>query len=429
MEFLKLLLPRSDEPQPAETDHKPYPSAFAILGGHPTVSIDVPVTLAFLALYIACGIAHISIHHLNSKRGHKFHLSGLTFDFCLARTLWAAKPNSVHIAITSEILVNAGTVMLFAINAMFSQRIIRAVHPKFGWNKYLRWFFIFFYSSIVIVVTMNITSLVTYHYTLNPKVMKQCRDIQLFGICWYTFLAIFPVPFVGIGCAIPSSAHVEKFGTGRFRSKALLVCLAAFVLTLGTGFRAVTAFFERPLDNPAWFHRRGSFYFFVFTVEIMVIIIYAIVRVDRRFHVPDGSKGPGDYGGPKMHEENIGSLDALMWDEEVFECPSCSHRSSMRTSLVLSRATRASSFNGSQLHITTTRPQSQSGPPAPASPLMQSHSPLGQEAPLIPMSQPMTQNDWDVPGISQADVQYPRPLVHPQHDDRIEYIPHQKSAP
>jgi len=87
----------------------------AILGGHPTIELDVPVSLAFLAMYIACGIAHISIHHLNSKRGHKFHLSGLTFDFCLARTctcimriVLATRPNNVHIEITSEIFVNAG---------------------------------------------------------------------------------------------------------------------------------------------------------------------------------------------------------------------------------------------------------------------------------------------------------------------------------
>ncbi|KAH0557074.1 hypothetical protein GP486_005138 [Trichoglossum hirsutum] len=314
------------------------------------------------------------------------------------------------------------TVMLFAINAIFSQRIMRAVHPNFGWNKYLGYFFVFFYSSIIIVVSMNITSLVTYHYTLNPKVMERCRDIQLFGICWYTFLAIFPVFFVGIGCAVPASAHVEKFGTGRFRTKALLVCLAAVILTLGTAFRAGTAFFERPLDDPAWFHSKACFYTFVFTVEIIVIIIYAIVRVDRRFHIPDGSKGPGDYGGPKMHEDNVGSLDALMWGDEIFECPSCSHRSSMRTSLVLPRGTRTSSFNGSQLHIQTTRPHSQSGPPAPASPLAQAPSPLNQEAPLVPYN---PSEGLEVAGIARTDLQQPRPLlshVQPQQGDRFEHV-------
>jgi hypothetical protein len=323
--------------------------------------------------------------------------------------------------------------MLFAINAMFSQRIIRAVHPNFGWNKYINWFFAFFYTSIIIVVSMNITSLVTYHYTLNPSVMEKCRQIQLFGICWYTFLAIFPIPYVGIGCAVPSSTHVEKFGTGRFRSKAMLVCLAALILTIGTAFRAITAFFERPVAHPAWFQSKACFYTFVFTLEIIVIIIYAIVRVDRRFHVPDGSKGPGDYAGPKV-EENIGSLDALMWDEEVFECPSCSHRSSMRTSLVLSRATRTSSYNNSQLHIQTIRPQSLSSQPVTASPLGQNHSSLSHEASFIPSGPPVNQGECtEAPGVSPFDLhppQQPQPVVlheESHQDDRIEPISAEKS--
>ncbi|KAI9787476.1 MAG: hypothetical protein M1839_000005 [Geoglossum umbratile] len=325
------------------------------------------------------------------------------------------------------------TVMLFAINAIFSQRIMRAVHPNFGWNKYLGWFFVFFYTSIIIVVSMNITSLVTYHYTLNPSVMLKCRNIQLFGICWYTFLAIFPLFFVPIGCAVPASTQVEKFGTGRFRSKAMLVCLASFILTIGTSFRMITAFFERPITQPAWFHSKACFYGFIFTVEIIVIIVYGIVRVDRRFHVPDGSKRPGDYSSVNLHKTD---RDSYMWGEEIFECPSCSQRTSMRSSLVISRTNRTSSFNGSQLHISS-RPRSQSGtsgPPVPASPLHNTSSPLAQEAPLLPSSPPLNQGDWaEVPGIALSDgqPQQPVPLAHgqQQHNDRIEFAPPQRSSP
>jgi hypothetical protein len=152
--------------------------------------------------------------------------------------------------------------------------------------------------------------------------------------------------------------------------------------------------------------------------------------VDQRFHVPDGSKGPGDYGGPKM-EENMGSLEALMWDEEVFECPSCSHRSSMRTSLVLPRDSRISSYNNSQSNIQAIRPQSQSGQPVTPSPLWQTHS-LSHEAPLVPFSPLMSQSDWAELRIASSDVSYPQ---HPQalvvhggahQDDRAELIPPQR---
>lgn len=40
------------------------------------------------------------------------------------------------------------------------------------------------------------------------------------------------------------------------------------------------------------------FYFFNFTVEIIVVYLFAAVRIDLLFYVPDGSKGPGDYSRP-----------------------------------------------------------------------------------------------------------------------------------
>jgi hypothetical protein len=34
---------------------------------------------------------------------------------------------------------------------------------------------------------------------------------------------------------------------------------------------------------------------FNFGVEILTVYLYAIMRVDRRFHIPDGARGPGSY--------------------------------------------------------------------------------------------------------------------------------------
>jgi len=48
-------------------------------------------------------------------------------------------------------------------------------------NKSIK-FNYFFYSSIIIIVSINITSLITYYYTLNPDIMLKFRNIQLFGI-------------------------------------------------------------------------------------------------------------------------------------------------------------------------------------------------------------------------------------------------------
>ncbi|KAJ8112869.1 hypothetical protein OPT61_g4866 [Boeremia exigua] len=45
---------------------------------------------------------------------------------------------------------------------------------------------------------------------------------------------------------------------------------------------------------PGYFHK-AAFYVVNFAVEIVVVALYAGMRVDRRFWVPDGAKGPGSY--------------------------------------------------------------------------------------------------------------------------------------
>lgn len=56
-------------------------------GGVPMPLPDVPVTAVFLVLFILGAFTHITIYRTNSKRGHKFLLSDLMFDFCMIRTL------------------------------------------------------------------------------------------------------------------------------------------------------------------------------------------------------------------------------------------------------------------------------------------------------------------------------------------------------
>ena len=58
--------------------------------------------------------------------------------------------------------------------------------------------------------------------------------------------------------------------------------------------------------EPAYFHR-GWFYFMNFGIEILVVYMYAIMRVDLRFWIPNGAKGPGSYGGT-VGEKEGGSL-------------------------------------------------------------------------------------------------------------------------
>lgn len=56
-------------------------------GNPPNATVDLPLTIVFLILYASGAATHISIFRANSKRGHKFLLSDLMFDFCMVRTV------------------------------------------------------------------------------------------------------------------------------------------------------------------------------------------------------------------------------------------------------------------------------------------------------------------------------------------------------
>jgi len=50
-----------------------------------------------------------------------------------------------------------------------------------------------------------------------------------------------------------------------------------------------------------------------------VVALYAIIRVDKRFHVPNGSHGPGDYSAGAQVERKPSLVDRVLSEEEVFD--------------------------------------------------------------------------------------------------------------
>jgi hypothetical protein len=76
----------------------------------------------------------------------------------------------------------------------------------------------------------------------------------------------------------------------------------------------------RPAADPAWYDSKACFYVFNFGVEIIVVALYIVLRVDKRFHVPDGSKAPGDYSRGKAGRAKVGETAiGVVSEEEVFD--------------------------------------------------------------------------------------------------------------
>ncbi|KAG7005229.1 hypothetical protein G7Y79_00021g050960 [Physcia stellaris] len=311
---------------PAMPLSPPYPVNTAGLGGLPTVDLDVPICTVFLLLFILGAISHMFLFKTNMKRGHKFLMSGMLFGFCMARIMscilrivWATRQHNIRLAIAAQVFVAAGVVLLFIINLIFAQRIIRAAHPNSGWHPAFAAFFYGIYALIVVSLIMLITSVVQSFYTLNSNTRRIDRDILLYGQTVFTVIGFLPIPLVIGGLIIPRKTRVEKFGSGRFRTKIAILLTSTTLLCLGAAFRAGTNYLTpRPATNPAWYHSKACFYLFNFTVEIIVILLYVVVRVDQRFWVPNGARAAGDYSRKAADEKDATEL-RIMPEEEVFD--------------------------------------------------------------------------------------------------------------
>jgi Protein of unknown function (DUF3112) len=289
----------------------PYLPRIAILGETPTKMFDIPISTAFLALFLVGAISNMIIFRCNKAKGHKFLPSFLLYIFCMARAMscimriiWACHQDDARVAIAAVIFVSAGVLILFLVNIIFAQRILRSRQPQLGWHPKLSKIFKLLYVLIVLVLAMVVTVIIQSYFTLSPVTLRIDRDVQLGGMTYFLSLAVLPILIIYLSLVLPRRTKPERFGIGWSRTKLRGLLLAAILCTLGASFRTGTEFMPpRPKDDPAWYHGKLCFYLFNFTLEIIVVYLYLVLRVDQRFHVPNGSHGPGDYSRGKLHPE------------------------------------------------------------------------------------------------------------------------------
>ncbi|KAI0829588.1 hypothetical protein F5Y06DRAFT_282579 [Hypoxylon sp. FL0890] len=290
----------------AQQQHRPgppYAPTTASVGGIPSVIPDVPVSAVFIALYMGFAAANMVIFQINSRQGHKFIPSVALFGFCMARILtlvlrmvWATRHTNVRLAIAANIFVNAGILIIYIVNLIFAQRILRAKQPTLGWRKSLRVIFAALYVGIACALIMVITALVLSVYSLDSYTLRACRDVQLTSGTYLLVFTTLPVFVIAAAHLLPRPPTKEEFGEGRMRTKVIIVLLVACLCIMNAGFRVGTAWPPpRPIDNPAWYHGKAPFYVFNFTLEIIILCILTPMRIDKRFYVPDGSSQPGHY--------------------------------------------------------------------------------------------------------------------------------------
>ncbi|KAK5633812.1 hypothetical protein RRF57_009526 [Xylaria bambusicola] len=282
----------------------PYASRNAGLGGLPEVIPDIPISAVFLALYLTSAVANMTILQINLRRGHKFVISGALFGFSMSRIItfilrivWALHQHNVRLAIAANIFVNAGVLVVYIINLICAQRILRARQPALGWHPTISIAFKVFYVGIAASLILVIYSVVQGAYTLDPSLLQKTRTIQLTATTYLLVFTTLPIWLQVVAhFLLPKPADAETFGQGSGRAQVLINLLSTCICITIAGFKTGTSWeTPRPLSNPAWYHSKPAFYVFGFVLELLVLALLTLSRIDKRFHIPNGSKGPGDY--------------------------------------------------------------------------------------------------------------------------------------
>lgn len=234
---------------------------------------------------------------------------------CALRIAWACYNQSIRLGIAAQIFVNIGVVLLYFVNLFFTQRIIRAQHPNFGWSKFFSPLIPMACALAVLTIIALIVALIQSFYTLDTNIHRIDRIIEIYGATAFASIAFIPFLFITLSTLLrlmPSVRNgpraMDKFGSGKMRTKILIVLPSSALLTLAASLKAGTGYLPAiPLvvpnqDPPTptavpWYFNRGIFYAFGFGVEIVILYFYFLVRVDKRFIIPDGAKGPYSYAG------------------------------------------------------------------------------------------------------------------------------------
>jgi len=134
----------------------------AVPGGIPDQKADIPVCGVLIAFFAINAIIHLQIFKQNKTQGRLFVFSMLVFGFCMARITtfsiriaWAKNPTNRDLAITAQVLLSAGVVLLFIVNLVCAQRIVGALHPVTGRSRSVRYAFKAYYASIIAILVMG----------------------------------------------------------------------------------------------------------------------------------------------------------------------------------------------------------------------------------------------------------------------------------
>jgi Protein of unknown function (DUF3112) len=319
-------------------EESPPPPQIAYPGGVPTVAVDVPICTIFLILYLIGAIWHVTLFRRNRKAKQRFRLSMLLIYFCVIRIatltlrmVWSTYLSNIRVAITSQIFITTGVLLIIIFDLVLVLRLLRATHPRTAYQH------LPVGILVVLIVCTVVTCLVQNFYAQDNYSMPADRAVTLFAGTLFLIVAAFPVLFVLLnyltlrrsasylrrrgyplgddeGHSVPltvPTGRKNRIMAGSVTEGSTVLVVASLILMVGVIFRAVANFAAaRSSDDPAWYHHKASFYIFNFVTELVVIYFYAAMRVDRIFYVPDMAMEAVSRRYPRRLSLNLQPLSA-----------------------------------------------------------------------------------------------------------------------
>lgn len=269
----------------------------------------------------------MTILQRNRKAGRSFPMSGMLFGFsmsriatCVMRIVWATRPHNIRIAIAAQIFYNAGVLLIYLINLVLAQRLLRSLQPALGWQPWVSKAFRVICALVIGSLIMLITTVVLSFYTLNEDTIKACLDCQRAAQTYFFVLTFLPLVLTALASLLPhpTQREPETFGSGSTRSRVMILVLVTLLTLVLSGFKLGTTWStRRPISDPAWYDKSAAFYCFGFVVEVLVLTIFIAARVDRRFYVPDGSSKRKSYVEPNKAIEEVHKKDSSSSSDSV----------------------------------------------------------------------------------------------------------------
>lgn len=210
---------------------------------------------------------------------------------CILRIASTYQHHNINLLIATQVFVQAGVIPIYIANLFFSQRIVRATHPHLGWGK---WFNAFFFSGLFIILAtllIVIVALVQTFFTRDRDILQMDRNIMLSGVTIFVVTAAMPILVTLGAILIPGQAAYEDFGTKGLSGKVSVLLLGSGLIFIGSLYRCVALWQPLvPVNEPLpGYLNRAAFYTVNFTVEVVVVLMYDLRRVDQRFYAPEGS--------------------------------------------------------------------------------------------------------------------------------------------